>query len=221
MRPDVDDGRAVLCADVGSTAPAARRRCGSCPGTRLRQGAAARRAPRRVGRRRSSAPPPPGAGRGSRPRPARRGGPAEGHDLGPEVGHRPCDGGERPVGRGRRRRQHPDGTLEHRGVGAVETVELEPAIGWPPQKRSSVTAAVTGPLTLATSVTSPLVAASACLTRSGTADAGVATKVIAARVESSSGDGAHAHGGLAVPGRRRPRRPSIPARSGRVPPILR
>ena len=88
----------------------------------------------------------------------------------------------------------------------------EPAIGWPPQKRSSATAAATGAFTLPTSVTSPLVAARACLAgvgdRRGRGGDEGDRRV---RVEPAGVDGTHADAPpRRGPGRRRRRAPSIP-----------
>ena len=180
----VDDGVAVLGADVGPDGRVARRRCGSCPGSRRRPGAAGRRAPR----------------------PARRPGVIsvaavrwgtwrhdghqrvvavgrEGDDLGAEVGHDPSARRRR-----RRRRCSAVGVStqtapSNRSASAPSTPSSsEPAIGWPPTKRGSAIAAdASDAFTLPTSVTS---AGGRGQRRGGprrrSAQTGVATNVISA-----------------------------------------
>ena len=134
-------------------------RCGSCRGSRRRPGAAARRAPR-PGRR--PAPISVAAARWgtwlTRRRRAlswRSGG--EGHDLGAERRTRPT----RPW-RTRCRAVSGVGVSTHTapsnssGSAPSSPSCSQPAIGWPPTKRGSSTAATTGALTLPTSVTKPV-----------------------------------------------------------------
>ena len=117
---------AVLGADVEPDARGARRRCGSCPGSRRRPGGAGRRAPRPA--RRPAVISVAAARCGTWLTTATSAVVAlgrEGHDLGAEARTRPT-----PRRRtsssvvSARRGEHPDRALEQVGVGAVEALLL-------------------------------------------------------------------------------------------------
>ena len=173
------------CGDAGHVAEAA--------GGEAQQ---ARRAPRPARRPASSAWRRSGGGRGSRRRPGCRGGRA----AGPRPrrrGRTRSDATAANVGVGRSRpsasapRRRPRTSRRRRRRGRPAR---EPAMGWPPRKRGSATAAARDAFTLPTSVTTPVVAASARRTASGIDEAGVATNVISPRGPARGPDHAPAPG---------------------------
>ena len=133
---------------------AARRRCGSCRGTRRRPAAAAHRAPRPARRRGPSGWPPSGGARGTPRPPACRAPRGRGRSRSP-----PGRRARRVPGRRRWGRWWGSGvstqvapTNSSAEAPSTPTCSL-PAMGWPPTNRGRSTAATSGPLTLPTSVT--------------------------------------------------------------------
>ena len=144
---DVDDPGAVLHADVRPDGRDDRRRCGSCPGSRRRPGAAGWRARGRCRPPGSSGWPRSGAARGRPWPPGRRGEPAgSSTTLAPRAVTTVADGAKATrVGVGGRG-EDPGGPLEQLGVGSVDALLLGAGHGVAPDEARMVEPGDDGPL---------------------------------------------------------------------------